>query len=159
MKLKKKMTKFINMYTCIYFCTKIITDKYTQSICSKITVTYYSSYLVIKWHQMVAHWLSTIGKHQLRSVELWYWLCLSVCLYPSIYLSIYLSTVKHLLFARTLFSRKFARAYRREIKSLLIISNIRVIKEGMKIRENEVSWIYQERWPRENKVTRIISVL
>ena len=29
----------------------------------------------------------------------------------------------------------------------------------MKIGENKVSWIYQGQWPRENKITRILSVL
>ena len=46
-----------------------------------------------------------------------------------------------------------------KIKSLLIISNIRIIEEYMTIRKNEVSWVNLGWSPRENKVMPMISVL
>ena len=45
-----------------------------------------------------------------------------------------------------------------KIKSSPIISNIRIIAQDLKIRENKVSWICQGKWSCENKVSRIISV-
>ena len=68
-------------------------------------------------------------------------------------------SVKHLLFVRTLFSCKFARPYRHEIKVLANISYTRFIVRKMDNRENKVSWIYQRPRARENKVSRKISVL
>ena len=63
------------------------------------------------------------------------------------------------MFARTLF-RLNSREHRdARIKSSPIISNERNIEEYMTNRENKVSWINLGWWPRENKVTRIISVL
>ena len=59
------------------------------------------------------------------------------------------ATVKHFLFAKR----------DAKIKSSPIICNVRIIEEDMTSRENKVSWINIERWFRENKVTRIISVL
>ena len=70
-----------------------------------------------------------------------------------------LNTVKHFLFGRTLFSRKFARSLRRENMVLTNNFNVRIIKQNLTNRENKASWIYLGWWPRENKVTRIISVL
>ena len=49
------------------------------------------------------------------------------------------STVKHFLFARTLFSRKFARPVTREIKVHANISHISIIVQEMNYRENKVS--------------------
>ena len=48
-------------------------------------------------------------------------------------------TVKHFLFARTLFSRKFAREQRRENKVLANNSYVMVIEDNISKRENEVS--------------------
>ena len=46
-----------------------------------------------------------------------------------------------------------------KIKPSPIISNERIKEQDTTNRENKVSWIYPRWWPRENKVTRIISVL
>ena len=59
-------------------------------------------------------------------------------------------TVKHFIFARTLFWRKFTRAERREIKFSAIIPHVRIIEENMANRETKVSWINHWWWPREN---------
>ena len=68
-----------------------------------------------------------------------------------------LLTVQHFLFARTLFSRKFARASRR--KNIVLTDNVRSIDYYSKNRENKFSWRKAGIWSRENKVTRIVSVL
>ena len=49
------------------------------------------------------------------------------------------STVKHFLFARTLFSRKFARPVTRENKVHVNISRVSIIVQEMNNRENKVS--------------------
>ena len=46
-----------------------------------------------------------------------------------------------------------------KIKSLPIISNVSVIEQDLTNCENVVSWKHAGWWPRENKVTRIISIL
>ena len=70
-----------------------------------------------------------------------------------------LSTVKHFLFARTLFCINWREHIDTKIKSSLIISYERIIEQAMKNHENKVPWFYQGQWSRENKVTRIKSVL
>ena len=46
-----------------------------------------------------------------------------------------------------------------KIKSSPIISYVKIIEEDLLHRENKISWINHGWWPRENKVTRIISDL
>ena len=71
----------------------------------------------------------------------------------------FLITVKH-VYSRGLYFRVISREHRdAKIKSSPIISNIMTIEEDMKKRENKISCLYPWQWPRENKVTRIISVL
>ena len=66
-------------------------------------------------------------------------------------------TVKHFIL---LYFRVNSREHRdAKIKSSPIISNVRNIEEYMTNRENKVSWIHLGWWPRENKVSRIISIL
>ena len=69
------------------------------------------------------------------------------------------NTVKHFLFAITLFSRKFARPVIRENKVHANISHVSIIVQEVNNRENKVSWINPKSWARENKVTGKISVL
>ena len=61
-----------------------------------------------------------------------------------------LSTVKHFIFARTLFSRKFARPVTRENKVNANISLVSIIVKEMNNRENKVSWINPKSWAHEN---------
>ena len=68
-------------------------------------------------------------------------------------------TVKHFLFARTLFSRKFARPMTRKNKVRANIFHVSIIVQEMNNRENKVLWINPKSWSRENKVTRKKSVL
>ena len=80
-------------------------------------------------------------------------MCNAIC--PSFFEGGIINTVKHLLFARTLFSdHRDAK-----IKSSSIIYHERIIEQKRTIRESKVSGIYSGWWPRENKVTGKISVL
>ena len=69
------------------------------------------------------------------------------------------STVKHFLFAKTLFRVNLRQHWNAKINSLLIIDNARIKEQNMANRENKVSWIYAGRWARENKVSKVIIIL
>ena len=68
------------------------------------------------------------------------------------------STIKHFLFARTLFLRKVLRVWWRENKVLTNTFKLNDYRTKMKNHEMKVTWIYPGWLPRENKVT-LTSVL
>ena len=93
-------------------------------------------------------------------VELQISICISIVFicWPLVHQEWYSPSVT--LYSRILYFRVNSRKHcDAKIKSSPIISNKRIIEQGMANRVNKVSWIYPGKWPRENKVTRIISVL
>ena len=92
------------------------------------------------------HYIQSFEKQSLR---------ISHILNIAKYLHIQLNT----LYSRRLIFCVNSRYYRdAKFKSLPIISKVRNIDVNTAYRENKILWINNCRWPRENKVTRIISV-
>ena len=98
----------------------------------------------------------TYEKGSQEHIVIWCWFY--DCMYIAM-MHIFICTVKH-FYWRGLYFRVNSREHRdAKIKSSPIISYATIKEEYMTNRENKVSWINIGCWPRENKVTRIISVL